>query len=417
MKLNQKHTVAAACLSYVVQAIVNNLLPLLFAHFSGNYGISLVRLSLLIALNFGVQIATDLLSALFVDKIGYRRAVLLALFSATAGLILLAALPRLMEDTFLALLFPTILTAFGGGLLEVVVSPIVEAVPGEKKPALMGFLHSFYCWGQAAVILLSTLYFRAFGIENWIWLPLLWTVVPIVGALLFAFVPIWSLSEANERVPLGKLLSQKLFWALILLMLCSGASELAMAQWASLFAEVGLSLPKAVGDLLGPCAFALLMGIGRLLYSKFGMRVGIERYLVCSFALSAISYLLAVFAPHPFLSLLGCALCGFAAAPMWPGTYSLGAKRMPGGGTAMFALFALAGDLGCTLGPDLVGVISDRVIAAGGGAFLSLFGENVGTTALKVGLLFTALIPATALLVAVPLLIRAKKDTKDEKAG
>ena len=293
MKNKNNQTVAASCVSYVVQAAVNNLLPLLFAFFAEEIGISLAKLSLLIAVNFAVQIATDLSSTLFVDRIGYRASVLIAQGCAIAGLALLSVLPFSGMDVFLALLVPTVLMAFGGGLLEVVVSPVVEALPGERKPALMGFLHSFYSWGQAAVILFSTLFFSCFGIENWRWLPLLWTIVPIAGAVMFSFVPIYPLTAVGERTPIRRLLRAKLFWMLVLLMVCAGASELAMAQWASLFAELGLHLPKSVGDLFGPFAFAVLMGVGRIIYSRFGMRIGIERWLVASFILSALSYLLA----------------------------------------------------------------------------------------------------------------------------
>lgn len=409
MKFTYKHTLIACYIGYIAQAIVNNLAPLLYVTFSKQFGISLSQISLLITVNFALQILIDLASTFFVDRIGYRRSVILAELLATIGLCGLSLLPMLMPNKFVALLIATCFSAVGGGLIEVVVSPLVEAIPGEKKASVMGLLHSFYCWGQVGVVLLSTLYFLLVGIENWQYLPLIWAAVPLVGAVLYSVVPIAMLNETEEKKssPLS-LLRQRMFWLLVVLMLAAGASELAIAQWASLFAEQGLGVSKTLGDLLGPCAFAVLMGLGRVLYSRFGAQGRLELYLTGSFLLCVASYLLIVFAPTPVLSLVGCAIAGFSVAVMWPGTYSLGAERMPRGGTAMFALFALAGDVGCTAGPDLVGLVSDAV-EAGRLSFLSgLLGQDA-STGLKAGILLTAIFPLVAFFCSLGLLLARRR--------
>ena len=356
--MTYRHTLYASYLGYITQAICNNLPPLLFVTFNERFGVTLGQLGLLVSINFFIQMVVDLLAARYVDRIGHRRAVVLAQVLSTLGLLMLGVLPYLLPNGFVAILIPIAMSAVGGGLLEVLVSPIVESLPGEHKEKAMSLLHSFYCWGHVAVVLLSTAYFALAGMDNWRYLPFLWAVLPLLNAFLYAKVPMTPPLAAHERTPLRALFSRKLFWVFLLMMVCAGASEQAMSQWSSLFAERGLAVGKTVGDLLGPCAFAVLMGLARLLYGILGDRLNIRRAMVLSAGLCVACYLLAANAPHPLLGLLGCAVTGFSVGLMWPGTFSMVARAFPQGGTAMFAMLALAGDVGCSAGPGLVGLIS-----------------------------------------------------------
>ena len=355
---NYNHTIYASFIGYVVQAIVNNFAPLLFLTFQREFGVSLERIALLITFNFGVQLLVDFLAAGFVDRIGYRISVVLAQIFACAGLISLAFLPDLFHDPFWGLLLSVAIYAIGGGLIEVLVSPIVEACPTQRKESAMSLLHSFYCWGHAGVILLSTAFFAAFGVENWRVLACLWGSVPFINAFYFSQVPISTLTEAGDEISLRELLRQKMFWIMVILMICAGACEQGISQWASAFAEAGLNVSKTVGDLAGPCAFALLMGSSRALYSKFSEKLPLLPFMGFCGVLCLISYLLAALSPLPAMGLLGCALCGLSVGILWPGSFSLAAGALKGGGTAMFAFLALAGDVGCSAGPSLVGFVS-----------------------------------------------------------
>lgn len=358
MKLTYKHTKYAAYIGYITQAIVNNLAPLLFVTFNENYGISLEKIGLLVSINFGVQILVDFFAVKYIDRIGYRRGAVAAHVFAVAGLVCLGILPLVMTNTYIALLIAICMNAIGGGLTEVLISPIVESLPGDEKASAMSILHSFYCWGHVSVVILSTLYFSVAGIANWCWLPLIWAVIPLFNIFFFAKVPLRVLVEESERVPVKKLCSSGIFWLLMILMVCAGASEQSMSQWSSLFAERGLNVSKTMGDLLGPCMFAVLMGLSRLIYGVIGSKINIRAGLIGSSVLCIVSYLISVLAPWPIVSLIGCGLCGFSVGLMWPGTFSLAAEDFPAGGTAMFALLALAGDLGCGGGPGMVGFIS-----------------------------------------------------------
>lgn len=373
---NFKHTIYASYLGYIVQAIVNNLAPLLFLTFQREYAISIEKIGLLITVNFGTQLLVDLVSAKFADRIGYRPLIMAAHFFAAAGLAGMGLFPEFFPNPYIGLVLAVVLYAVGGGLIEVLISPIVEACPTEDKSGNMSLLHSFYCWGQVSVVLLSTMFFKFVGIEHWKVITLLWAVVPAVNFFWFSCVPINTLVEEGQAMPLKKLFAMKLFWIFAVMMVCAGASELAMSQWASAFAEMGLQVDKTVGDLLGPCMFAVLMGISRVFYGKFSDKINLVSFIAGSGILCVISYLIAVFSPVAVLSLAGCALTGLSVGIMWPGTFSLAAEKCPQGGTAMFALFALAGDLGCSSGPGLVGVVSD------------MFGSE-----LKNGLLAAAVFP------------------------
>ena len=380
MTRNFKHTIYASYIGYIVQAIVNNLAPLLFLTFQRQYDISIEKIGLLITINFGVQLAVDMLSAKYVDKIGYKKAIMAAHLFAAAGLIGLGILPEVLPDAYVGLVAAICLYAVGGGLIEVLISPIVEACPTEDKVGNMSLLHSFYCWGLVGVILLSTLFFKIVGIGQRRILPVLWALVPVFNFFYFSRVPINQLVEKDEAETAGKMMRTKIFWIFIVMMICAGASEQAMSQWASAFAEMGLHVDKTTGDLLGPCMFAVLMGVARTFYGKVSGKIRLTVFMSASAVLCVFSYLLAVFSPIPVLSLAGCALTGLSVGIMWPGTFSLAAERCPKGGTVMFAFFALAGDLGCAGGPGLVGLLS-----------------GTGSGGLKSGLLFAVIFPIVLL--------------------
>lgn len=379
--LGYNHTIYACYIGYIVQAIVNNFIPLLFLTFQSFFDISLDRITYLITVNFGVQLLVDLASAKFVDRIGYRSAALIAHIMAAAGLMGLGFFPYIFPSAYVGILVSVCFYAVGGGLLEVIVSPIVEACPTDKKEAAMSLLHSFYCWGQVGVVLLSTLFFTLAGIKYWRVLACIWALVPLFNIFYFLKVPVNVLVEEGESMKIGALIKSKLFWLLFVMMMCSGAAELAMSQWASAFAESGLGISKTMGDLAGPCLFAVFMGSARAFYGKNSGKVSLQQFMKLSCILCIISYLLATLSPNPVLALAGCALCGLSVGIMWPGTFSLAAKSMKTGGTAMFAFLALAGDVGCAGGPTLVGIISEA------------FGEN-----LQKGLIFAAAFPTVLLL-------------------
>lgn len=393
IRTDYEHTIRACYIGYITQAIVNNLAPLLFITFSSEYGLSLDRITLITTVNFLVQLAVDLLSAKLIDRIGYRTSVITAHILAAAGLVMLAVLPELLPDPYIGILASVVVYAIGGGIIEVLISPIVEACPTASKEKAMSLLHSFYCWGHLAVVILSVLFFHFAGISNWHILAVLWAVIPVVNVVYFSFVPIYTPdSGSGEERHTGKLFRNRGFLLFLLLMVCAGASEQAMSQWASAFAESALHIPKSLGDILGPCAFALFMGTSRAIYGKFGDKIPLKKYMTGSCVLCIVCYLTAVFAPFPLLALLGCALCGFSVGIFWPGTFSAAARSIPNGGTAMFAFMALAGDLGCASGPTVVGFTADiaggelksGLIAAilfpavmlAGTAFTSLFGKN-----------------------------------------
>ena len=381
---NYNHTIYASYVGYVTQAIVNNFAPLLFLTFSRQFGLSLDKLALITTINFAVQLLVDLASARVVDRIGYRVCVVAAHVLSALGLIGLAALPRLLPDAYAGILVSVVLYAIGGGLIEVLISPIVESCPTERKEAAMSLLHSFYCWGHLGVILLSTLFFTLAGIERWPVLAVLWALVPVANCFYFARVPLYSLTGGQEPLSIGTLFRQKVFWLLMILMVCAGASEQGMSQWASAFAESALHLSKTVGDLAGPCLFALLMGTSRALYGKFSERLPLKKAMLGCAALCVGCYLLASLTQSPILGLVGCAVCGFSVGIFWPGTFSVAAAALPSAGTAMYAFMALAGDVGCSGGPTLVGFVAN---ALGGD--------------LKRGLLAAIVFPAL-ILIGVP---------------
>ena len=359
MQQKYQKTIYACFVGYIVQAIVNNFVPLLFLTFEKSYHIPLSQITMLITINFGIQLLVDLLSAGFVDRIGYRVSVVLAHVFAAVGLVGLVLLPEIMPNAFAGLLVAVFIYALGGGLIEVLISPIVESCPTDNKEKAMSLLHSFYCWGHVGVVLLSTVFFGIFGIANWKILACIWALIPVINAFVFAKTPIAPLIEEGERgMTMLDLCKSKVFWVMMLMMLCAGASEQAVSQWASTFAEKGLGVTKTIGDLAGPMTFAILMGSSRAFYGKFGHKIDLDRFMLGSSVLCIFSYPLIVASPIPFLSLVGCGICGLSVGIMWPGTFSKASVALKNGGTAMFALLALAGDLGCSGGPTLVGFVS-----------------------------------------------------------
>ncbi len=407
MKFTEKHTLYASYLGYITQAIINNLPPLLFVTFQSQFSIPISKISVLITMNFFIQILVDLVSAKYIDKIGYRRSVIFAHICSVAGLVLLGVLPFIM-DPFIGIVAAMALNAIGGGLTEVLISPIVESLPGDAKASAMSMLHSFYCWGHMAVVIFSTLYFVLAGMEYWRFLPLLWAIVPAFNIWFFSRVPLFTLVAEGEAVPLGKLFKTKIFWVFFVLMICAGASEQAMSQWSSLFAEMGLGVSKTVGDLLGPCAFACLMGLSRMIYGKMGDKLPMRAAIAGSAVLCLGAYLLTVFSPLPLWSLIGCALCGFSVGIFWPGVFSLSASAYPAGGTAMFAILALAGDVGCAGGPGIVGMISDFADKGSFSVLASLIPSTGTEAGLKIGMLCAIVFPIL-LVVGMGILKKMKK--------
>ena len=395
-ELTPRHTMGACYLAFVSQAIINNLAPLLFVVFQDAYDISLAEIGRLIMINFGTQLVVDGLSVKFADRIGYRRLMVAAHVFCSAGLVLLSVLPNALASPYAGLVIAVVTYAVGGGLIEVLASPIADALPGEAKAASMSLLHAFYCWGHVMVVVVTTALLAVIGSGAWYVLPVLWAVVPAVNVLNFARVPLMPAVAEQERLPLKKLLTSKLFILAILLMICSGASEQAMSQWASLFAERGLGVSKVMGDLLGPCLFAICMGVGRTLFGVLGERIRLSWALVGCAVLCVACYLVAALAKNPLLALLGCAVTGFAVSLMWPGVLSLSARTFPMGGTAVFSLLALGGDIGCAVGPWLTGAVSD-----------------VAQSGLRGGLLAAVLFPlglAAGVLLFVRPLRRAAKE-------
>lgn len=372
---NYKKTKIACYLGFITQAIAANFAPLLFLKFHMDYNISLGNIALISTCFFFTQLVVDLFCAKFVDRIGYRACIVASEVCSALGLVGLAILPDLLSNPYMGIIISVITYAIGSGLIEVLCSPIVEACPFENKEATMSLLHSFYCWGAVGTILVSTAFFAIFGIDSWKYLAVLLALVPAINIYNFATCPIEYLVEDGEGMSIPSLFKTPLFWVAIILMVCSGASELSMAQWASAYAEAALGLSKTMGDLLGPCLFAVAMGICRVLYGKYGEKVNLTKFMLGSGLLCVVCYVLASLFSNPVVGLAGCILCGFSVGIMWPGTLSISSKKFPAGGTAMFALLAMAGDLGGSIGPAIVGRVTQMA------------GDNI-RTGMTIGLIF-----------------------------
>ena len=393
---NYKKTKTACYLGFITQAIAANFAPLLFLKFHRDYGISLGNIALISTVFFFTQLLVDLFCAKFVDKIGYRISIVASEVLSAAGLIALAFLPDLLPNAFAGILISVTVYAIGSGLIEVLVSPIVEACPFENKEATMSLLHSFYCWGSVGTIVISTAFFAIFGMNAWRWLAVIWALVPAINIFNFATCPIVPIVEEGKGMGIRQLAKKPLFWVAIILMVCAGASELAMAQWASAFAEAALGLSKTFGDLLGPCLFAVTMGISRVIYGKYGDKIKLTSFMIGSGALCVACYLMASISANPVMGLIGCIFCGFSVGIMWPGTISISSKTFPTGGTAMFALLAMAGDLGGSIGPAIVGRVTQFA------------GDNI-RVGMRVGLIF----PTVLILMLIIISISAAKTEKN----
>ena len=391
MKNKYQKTMIACYLGFITQAITANFAPLLFLTFHRTYQISLGKIAFISTAFFFTQLLIDLFCAKYVDKIGYRKSVVASEILSAAGLIGLAFLPSLLPDPYVGILISVIIYAMGSGLIEVLVSPIVEACPFDNKDSVMSLLHSFYCWGSVGVILLSTIFFAIFGIENWRILSCIWALIPLFNTFNFISCPIDSLTEEGEGFSIRQLFHIPIFWIALILMVCAGASEISMAQWASAYVESALGISKNIGDIIGPCLFAIMMGISRFFYGKYGEKLDLMKFMIASGILCLICYLLAALAPLPFLNLVGCSLCGFSVGIMWPGTISIASKKIPLGGTAMFAFLAMAGDLGGAVGPGIVGLVTQAA------------NDN-----LKIGVLAGCVFPAV--LVLSVLLLKRKRE-------
>lgn len=395
MKLTANHTVAACFTGLTIQAIVINLPPLLYLTFENEFGISLSKISLLIAISFVTQLLMDLTASKLPNLFNNRTTVVIGQVFCVCGLLGMALLPSIMPP-YVALIVATSLASFGSGIIEVMGNPIIEASPIKNKNRILSIMHSCYCWGLVLTVLLSTLFFKLVGIEHWRILFCLWAIIPAVNTVAFIFVPLPTMESAptvtNKKDSAFRTFT---FWVFFLLMLCAGAAEMTMAQWASSFAEMGLKVNKSTGDLLGPCAFAVLMGLARVIYAKFSTKLNLSKLMIVSASLCVISYLVTAFSPLPILSLVGCAVCGFSVGIMWPGTLCMATEKIPGGGVKMFALLALAGDAGCTLGPTAAGWIAEA------------FGNN-----LKISFVFSTVFPAIIIALVTVLLIQQRKKRK-----
>ncbi len=405
MKLNYTHTLYASYIGYVNQAIINIFPPLVFIMFQKDFNISLTHIGLLSSFNFAVQMIIDFLAIKFIDKIGYRIPIVAAHIFSALGLFLLGILPFYI-DPYTAILVCFFINAISGGLIEVLVSPIVEALPEKQKTKAMNILHSFYCWGSMAVVIFSTLYFNIFGIENWRYMSMIWAIIPFINIFLFANVPLNVLKthednmNSDNTVSIRKLLSVKIVLVFVILMICAGASEQSIAQWVSLFAELGLNVNKNIGDIFGACMFAFCMGIVRLVYGMKSESINIEKALIVSAFFCIIGYFVTVFSPYSFLSLIGCGISGLSVAIMWPSVFSLAAKNYNRGGTAMFALLALAGDVGCSIGPGIVGLVSNNRNIADRFSFVLVNSDYI-QAGLKIGILFAVIFPVIMFIVLI----------------
>jgi fucose permease len=398
-------TLAACYTGYITQAVVVNLAPLLFIVFRDEYRLSYEMLGRLIVFNFGTQIVMDVLAMKYVDRIGYRRAAVLAHALCAVGLVCLGALPAALPSPYVGLMIAAVVYAAGGGIIEVLISPIVNSLPGEAKASSMSLLHSFYCWGQVGVVLVTTLLLGALGMKRWFLLPVLWAVIPAANIALFAKAPLIPPVPDGERTPILRLLRSKAFALALVMMLCAGAAEITMSQWSSLFAQKALGVPKIAGDLAGPCLFAALMGLGRMLYGMRGGALRLRSALAGGAALCVVCYLAAVFSNVPAAALAGCALCGLGVSLMWPGTLSLTAEAYPLGGTAMFGALAVFGDIGASAGPWLAGLVSE--LAGKPGGLAAAWGMDPDQLGLKAGLLVGTAFPL--LLLVALLFLREKK--------
>lgn len=318
----------------------------------------------------------DFISAKVVDRIGYRKCAVASQFFSAVGLLGLTIFPYIFPNAYIGILFSVLIYAIGSGLIETVGSPIVQACPIDNKDKYMSMIHSFYCWGHVLVVIASTVFFKLFGMDNWRVLSAIWSAVPIVTMFFFMKVPICSLAEEGKTLGGRHFIKMPVFWLLIVLMFCSGASEQGISQWISTFAEAGLGIDKTTGDLLGTCMFAVLMGASRVFYGKLGHKFDLNKYMLLSGCLCFVCYFVAGASESAVVSLIACIFCGTTVGIMWPGIYNVSTDVIKNGGTGLFAYLALAGDIGCASGPGILGIAAE------------LFNNN-----LKAGMLVSGVFP------------------------
>lgn len=408
MKLTYRHTAISCCIGMITQAVVCNLAPILFIIFKEEFHLSDEQLGRLIVFNFGTQIVADLLATRYCDKFGHRFSVMLAHTCCFLGLLCISILPSVLVNPYTGLCIAACVYAFGGGIIEVCVSPIVESLPGDEKARMMSLAHSFYCWGQMVTVAVTTIAIHLLGRSVWKLIPLAWALIPLANIFLLAFVPMKPSIPEEKRTPIRDLFRNRIFIIGMLMMIASGSSELSMSQWASLFVEESLGVSKVLGDLLGPCLFAFTMALTRVFFGIYGERISLEKALLVSSVACVVCYLAAVF--FPALTLAGCAMSGFTVAIMWPGTLSSGAKRFPLAGTALFGLYAICGDIGCSVGPWIAGVVSDAVNASEKLVSFGLsLGWNEASVGLRSGLLVSTVFPVMLVVCCIILLKDRKK--------
>ncbi len=412
-KYTFKNTLHACYLAYISQAIVVNLAPLFFVIFQTNFDISFEMIGRLVLINFGTQLITDVIAVNFADKIGYRKCAVFGHLCCFVGLVMLSVLPNMMGDPYSGMVISVVIYAIGGGLIEVLVSPLVDSLPGEAKASAMSLLHSFYSWGQVLVVGLTTFVVWLIGGDFWFVLPAAWALIPLYNLILFTKVPITKNLLKEERTPIRKLLTSKMFVLAMLLMLCAGASEQVMSQWASMFTEKGLEVSKMLGDLLGPCLFAVFMGIGRVIYGIWGHKINLNKAIALCSVMCIGCYLVTALALNPITAMMGCALTGFAVSLMWPGMLSVSAKKFPLGGTAMFGILAICGDLGCSVGPWVTGLVAD--VTQNSNTIVNMgmqFGLNAEQVGLRVGILASIIFPVIMLSGILLLMFKTRKNKK-----
>ena len=374
MTKSYKTTKIACFIGFVVQAIINNFLPLLFIIFNTRYNLNYEQLGRLLFVNFFVQLIVDALTPALVKRIGYRGAAIACHGLAAAGLFMLGVLPLVFSNQIYACLVASIIVyASGSGIIEVCISPMVELLPGDKKGADMAFTHSFYCWGQAFTVLVSTLLIFLIGQQHWHFIPMFWAIIPLLNMINFMRVPVIEQPDDPISKTANTLFKNRDFWIFAVIMICAGASEITMAEWASLFAQKALGVSKTVGDLLGPCAFAVCMGSGRVIFGLLDGKFNPQKALILNNILCVLCYVGVAVCNIPALSLIACALCGFSVSLSWPGTYSMAARHFPTGGTLMFSILALCGDLGCSIGPWLMGIVANSTTLETGFLVCSVF--------------------------------------------
>jgi len=404
MKKSYRSTLGACYLGYITQAITINLASLFFVIFGERYGISYADIGSLVLITFAIQLLVDALMIKFIYVIGYRVAAVSAHVFAAVGLVLFGILPNVM-DPFTGILISVFFYSLGGGMTEVVISPIVDSLPGDAKASGMCLLHSFYSWGLVAVVLFSTIILKLIGDSLWYLIPFFWALIPLFNTFFFMRVPMVPITKEARSTSLRDYFKSPIMYVATLLMICGGASEMAMSQWASLFAENGLGVTKVVGDLLGPCLFAINMGIGRTVYGIWGEKINIKKALLACSIMTTVCYLVTVFAEIPLLALFGCALCGFGVSLMWPGILAMSSAAFGKlSSPAMFAFLALAGDVGCSVGPWLTGQVSN--------AYMGVNALANSSDALRAGLLVTSLFPALMIVGCVVMMFAVNKNDR-----